>query len=159
MKLTSKATLVDVAFAVCTAGVADEAMGSLGYRRASSGMYEHSDLQITVEFPRGPMSIGRDLIQTWATERRGDERLHILTITDCVRDRFMHFWAWNDRSALELALEVAQRHSERFDADAFRAWTMVEQAADSSYPQEKVDEFFRRLGGVPSGPAQATTEI
>src|SRR5580692_3423309 len=194
MKLASTATLVDVAFAVCTAldragtvgvltggsaatyyvperyqsldvdfvlrfvpqkGVVDEAMSGLGYHRAGTGMYEHSDLPITVEFPRGPMSIGRDLIQTWATERRADELLHILTITDCVRDRFMHFWAWNDRSALELALEVAQRHSERFDAVAFRAWTTAEHAADSSYPQEKVDEFFRRLAAGPSGPAHA----
>ena len=191
------ATLVDVAFAVCTAldragtvgvltggsaatyyfperylsldvvfvlGVVrqreavDEAMGSLGYYRASSGMYEHPDLTITVEFPRGPLGIGRDLIQTWATERRGDELLHIVTVTDCVRDRFMHFWAWNDRSALELALAVAQRHSSRFDFDAFRTWTAAEQAADSSYPQEKVDEFFRRLASSLSGPAQATTE-
>jgi hypothetical protein len=197
MKLASTATLVDVAFAVCTAldragtvgvltggsaatyyvpercqsldvdfvlrfvpqkGVVDEAMSGLGYHRAGTGMYEHSDLPITVEFPRGPMSIGRDLIQTWATERRADELLHILTITDCVRDRFMHFWAWNDRSALELALEVARRHSERFDAGAFRAWAAAEHVADSSYPQEKVDEFFRRLAADPGGSAKATTE-
>ncbi len=187
MNLTNASTLIDVAFAVCTAlarasavgvltggsaatyyvperyqsldvdfvlrvvpqkGAIDEAMGSLGYHRAPTGMYEHSDIPITVEFPHGPLSIGRDLIQTWATERRGDELLYILSITDCVRDRFMHFWAWNDRSALELALEIAQRYSERFDADAFRAWTAAEQVADASYAQEKVDEFFRRLTAI-----------
>jgi hypothetical protein len=198
MKLTNTATLIDVAFAVCTAldragtvgvltggsaatyyvperyqsldvdfvlrvvpqqGAVDEAMASLGYHRAPSGIYEHSDLAITVEFPRGPMGIGRDLIQTWATERRGDELLHVLAVTDCVRDRFMHFWAWNDRSALELALAVAQRHSARFDATVFRTWAAAEQAADSSYPQEKVDEFFRRLAAGPGGHAHPTAEL
>jgi hypothetical protein len=198
MKLTSAASLIDVAFAVCTAldragtvgvltggsaatyyvperyqsldvdfilrivpqkGVVDEVMSSLGYHPAPSGMYEHPDVAITVEFPRGPIGIGRDLIQTWATERRGGELLHVLTITDCMRDRFMHFWAWNDRSALELALAVAQRHRSRFDADAFRAWAKAERAADNSYPQEKVDEFLRRLVSTPGGPAHATTEM
>ena len=116
MKLASTATLVDVAFAVCTA----------------------LDRAGTVGVPTGESAD--------------------ITITDCVRDRFMHFWAWNDRSALELALEVARRHSERFDAGAFRAWAAAEHVADSSYPQEKVDEFFRRLAADPGGSAKATTE-
>lgn len=184
MKLTGSASLVDVAFAVCTAldragtiavltggsaatyyvperyqsldvdfvlravpqrHVVDEAMAVLGFSLAPSGMYEHPDLTITVEFPRGPMGIGRDIITTWSTERRNDELLYVNTVTDCVRDRFMHFWAWNDRSALDAALAVAGRHREAFDAIAFRKWTEAERSADSSYPQEKVDEFLRRL--------------
>ena len=183
MKLTASASLVDVAFAVCTAldrvgtiavltdgsaatyyiperyqsldvdfvlrvvpqrRIVVEAMAGLGFVLAVTGMYEHPDIAITVEFPRGPMGIGRDIIMTWSTERRGDELLYINTVTDCVRDRFMHFWAWNDRSALDVALAVASRHPQAFDA-AFRAWTAAEQAADRSYSQEKVDEFFRRL--------------
>jgi len=184
MRLNSSATLVDVAFAVCTAldragtigvltggsaatyyipdryqsldvdfvlrivpqrRVIDEALAGLGYALVSTGLYAHPDLSVTIEFPRGPMAIGRDLIETWSTELRGDELLHVNTVTDCVRDRFMHFWAWNDRSALDVALAVANRHRSRFDAAAFRAWTEVERTADSSYPQDKVDEFFRYL--------------
>jgi len=187
MKLTGSATLVDVAFAVCTAldhagiigvltggsaatfyipdryqsldvdfvlrvvpqrHVVDEAMRSLGFSLTPGGMFEHPDFAITVEFPHGPMAIGRDILATWSTQRRGDELLHINTVTDCVRDRFMHFWAWNDRSALDVALAVAGRHRARFDATAFRTWTEAERRYDSSYPQEKVDEFFRRLQDV-----------
>jgi hypothetical protein len=182
--LTGASTLVDVAFAVCTAldragtigvltggsaatyyiperyqsldvdfvlriapqkRVLDEAMTSIGYHLAPTGMYEHLDTMITVEFPRGPMAIGRDLIQTWSTKYRSDELLHVNTVTDCVRDRFMHFWAWNDRSALDVALAVAGKHRELFDDTAFRVWTETERIADGSYPQDKVDEFFRRL--------------
>ncbi|MGA2392911.1 MAG: hypothetical protein ABSH03_06145 [Candidatus Lustribacter sp.] len=184
MTLTGSATLIDVAFAVCTAldrvgtigvltggsaatfyvpdryqsldvdfvlrvvpqrHVVDEAMRSLGFSALPSGIYGHPDLAVTVEFPRGPMAIGRDIIRTWSTQRRGDELLHINTVTDCVRDRFMHFWAWNDRSALDAALAVAGRHHEDFDRTAFRSWVEAERAYDSSYPQDKVDEFFRRL--------------
>lgn len=187
MKLTGSATLIDVAFAVCTAldragtigvltggsaatfyvpdryqsldvdfvlrvvprpNVVDEAMRSLGFDAALSGMYENPDLPVTVEFPRGPMAIGRDIIGTWSTQYRGDELLHINTVTDCVRDHFLHFWAWNDRSALDVALAVAVRHREDFDASAFRTWTKAERAYDNSYPQDKVDEFFQRLEHV-----------
>ena len=184
MRLTRSASLVDVAFAVCTAldrvgtvavltggsaatyyiperyqsldvdfvlrvapqqRVVDEALAAIGFAPAPTGMYVHPDIAVTVEFPRGPMAIGRDIIMAWSTERRDDELLHVNTVTDCVRDRFMHFWAWNDRSALDVALAVAQRHRPAFDAIAFREWTAAERAADSSYPQDKVDEFFRRL--------------
>jgi hypothetical protein len=184
MKLTGSASLIDVAFAVCTAldragttavltggsaatyyiperyqsldvdfvlrvvpvrGVVDAAMASLGFVMAPTGMFEQPDTAMTVEFPRGPLGIGRDIITAWSTERRNGELLHVTTVTDCVRDRFMHFWAWNDRSALDVALAVAGRHSQAFDAAAFRAWTAAERAADRSYPQDKVDEFFRRL--------------
>jgi hypothetical protein len=184
MTLTGSATLIDVAFGVCTALdragtigvltggsaatfyvpdlyqsldvdfvlrvvpqrlVVDEAMRSLGFRAIPSGMYEHPNLAVTVEFPRGPMAIGRDILATWSTQHRDDELLHINTVTDCVRDRFMHFWAWNDRSALDVAIAVASRHRESFDATAFRSWVEAERVHDSSYSQEKVDEFFRRL--------------
>jgi hypothetical protein len=184
MKVTGSSSLVDIAFAVCTAldhagivgvltggsaatyyvperyqsldvdfvlriapqrHVVDEAMATTGYALAPSGIYKHPDTSVTVEFPRGPMAIGRDIIQTWSTDRRGEHVLHVNSVTDCVRDRFMHFWAWNDRSALDVALAVATQHRSAFDAAAFRAWTEAERAADSSYSQECVDEFFGRL--------------
>jgi hypothetical protein len=184
MTLSGDATLVDVAFAVCTvldrAGVTavlcggsaatyyaperyqsldadfvlrlaptrtvlDEAMARLGYLPTAAGMYAHPAIVFTVEFPRGPLAIGRDIVTDWSTQRRGDEVLYVTAVTDCIRDRFMHFWAWNDRSALEAALAVARRHRSVFDDSLFRAWTAREMGRDRSYRLEKVDEFFRRL--------------
>ncbi len=184
MTLSGEATLVDVAFAVCTAleragvtavlcggsaatyyaperyqsldadfvlrlaptrRVLDEAMALLGYLPTAAGMYAHQEITFTVEFPRGPLAIGRDIVTDWATQRRGDQVLYVTTVTDCIRDRFMHFWAWNDRSALEAALAVARRHQSAFDVGFFRAWTAREMERDRSYRPEKVDEFLRRL--------------
>jgi hypothetical protein len=184
MTLTAESSLVDVAFAVCTAldrigtvavltggsaatyycpqryqsldadfvlriaparRVIDEAMAGIGFLAGPSGMYAHGESRYTVEFPRGPLSIGRDVITNWLTKRRDDELLYITSVTDCVRDRFMHFWAWNDRSALDVALAVATAHREAFETDVFLGWAQSERQADRSYQQEKVDEFVRRL--------------
>jgi hypothetical protein len=122
-----------------------EAMASLGFE-AKSGMYVHSEIRFTVEFPRGPLSIGRDIITTWDTVRRKEELLHVTSVTDCVRDRFMHFWAWNDRSALEVALAVAKTHGSAFNVKTFQEWTASERVSDRSYQQDRVDEFLHRLG-------------
>jgi hypothetical protein len=42
-------------------------MLDLGFVRAPNGIYAHPNIAITVEFPRGPMAIGRDIIMTWST--------------------------------------------------------------------------------------------
>jgi hypothetical protein len=184
MTLGPDATLVDVAFAVCSAlerirtvavltgGSAatyyvptmyqsldadfvlrfvpdrrafDAALSEIGYTRTPSDMYAHAALPYTVEFSRGPLAIGRDIINEWSTFHREDAVLHVISVTDCVRDRFLHFWAWNDRSALDVALTVARTHREVFEEEAFRDWTERERAADSRYSADRVAEFFRRL--------------
>jgi len=57
----------------------------------------------------------------------------------------MHFWAWNDRSALETAVAVANAHRALFDEAGFRAWTESERTADRSYAQSRVEEFLGYL--------------
>lgn len=128
--LDRDATLIDVAFAVCTAleaigerallvggsaatfyapeayqssdcdfiltfgfetTVIASALASLGFHRAAEGFFRHADLIYTVEFPRGPSYIGIDLVDDYATVRRGTEVLYVYTPTDVVRDRLMHF--------------------------------------------------------------------
>lgn len=128
--------------------VIEGALRTIGFVPNAGGFYAHPQKKITVEFPRGPMAIGRDLVTTWETKRRADERLYVTSVTDCVRDRFLHFWAWNDRSALEVALTVASTHREEFDDDIFRSWCAAERAADRSYDEEKVELFSRRLAGM-----------
>ncbi len=71
--------------------------------------------------------IGRDLITDWSTVQRGQETLHVLSVTDCVRDRFIKFWAWNDRAG-------------------FLAWTARERREEPLYEQRRVDEFLAALG-------------
>ena len=143
MILPVDASLVDVAFAACT--VLDRALATLGYLRAAEGHYRHDRLPYMLAFPIGPLAIGREYITAWRTERRDDRVLHVYTPTDVVRDRFLHYWAWGDRTALDVALAVARAHPAEIDLAAFTAWTARELAADPSYDPSRIGRFLSSL--------------
>jgi hypothetical protein len=121
--------------------IVDRALAAIGYARASHGHYEHARLKYVLEFPVGPLAIGRETIRSWRTERRAGEALHLLTPTDVVRDRFMHFWAWGDRTALDVAVTIARTRRD-VDLRLFRAWVARERAADRSYDPSRVEHFL-----------------
>lgn len=110
----------DFIIAVHGSGGAD-ILAQLGYTRDGSGTYKHTDNHYTVDFPAGPLAIGNDLIKTWDTRHREAELLHILSRTDCIRDRLMWFYTRNDRSSLAAAIGVAQ--SGEIDIDRLRDWS------------------------------------
>jgi hypothetical protein len=116
----------------------------LGFREVGR-IYVHDTVGWSVDFPRGPLAIGRDVVSAWTTVRRDEEVLHVITPTDSVRDRFMHYWAWNDYSGLVQAVAVAKAQSGHVDLDAFRAWTKAEIDEAPVYDQGRVDEFFKAL--------------
>ena len=125
--------------------VVDRALATIGYKRASEGHYRHERLPYTLAFPIGPLAIGREYIASWRTERRDDLVLHVYTPTDVVRDRFLHYWAWGDRTALDVALAVARAHAPEIDLAAFTAWTQRELAADPSYDPSRIGRFLTNL--------------
>lgn len=126
--------------------VVERALASIGYTRASEGAYRHAGLPYALTFPIGPLAIGREYVTTWHTERRGDALLHVYTATDVVRDRFLHYWAWGDRTALDVAVAVARAHPSAVDLPAFRAWIDRELAADGAYETSRIGRFFALLG-------------
>ncbi|HEY0394086.1 MAG TPA: hypothetical protein VGD01_06280 [Candidatus Elarobacter sp.] len=69
----------------------------LGFREEGR-IYVNEAVAWTLDFPRGPLAIGRDVVTAWDTVRQGDRLLHVISATDSVRDRFMHYFAWNDYS-------------------------------------------------------------
>jgi hypothetical protein len=119
-------------------------LAPLGFREKGR-IYVHDAVEWTVDFPHGPLAIGRDIVTTWITDRRGDELLHVVSPTDSVRDRFMHYFAWNDYSGLVQAVAVAKEQPERVDLDAFRAWADLEIAETPVYDRRRVDAFFKAL--------------
>jgi hypothetical protein len=119
-------------------------LAPLGFREEGR-IYVHDAVAWTVDFPRGPLAIGRDLVTEWATVRRDARLLHVISATDSVRDRFMHYFAWNDYSGLVQAVAVAKAQREQVDLDAFRAWTAAEIADAPVYDQRRVDAFFEAL--------------
>ncbi len=82
------------------------ALESLGYRFENE-MFFHQASHFTVEFPRGPLAIGNDVVTNTETIREGDRVLHVVSATDVVRDRLNKYAAWDDFSALSAAVGVA----------------------------------------------------
>jgi hypothetical protein len=98
-------------------------LADLGYSE-HGGTYEHRANPYTVEFPRGPLAVGNDLISTWETIRRKAQILHVLSRTDCVRDRLMWFYTDNDLSALRAAIGVVR--SGVVDHEVIKEWSLRE---------------------------------
>lgn len=126
----------------------DDALRPLGYLRAPERLYEHAEIPFTVEFPPGPLAIGSDTIEVYATEHRGGEVLNVLVPTDVVRDRCMHYWAWGDQVALGIALAVARAHAGSIDIDVIEQWTDRELREASVYDRTRRDHFLSELRRV-----------
>lgn len=87
----------------------NEPLTALGFVEKGQ-TYVHQSTTFTLEFPTGPLAIGSELIHKWDTLRKGDQLLHILTPTDCVRNRLAWFLFNDHYSGLEQALAVANLH-------------------------------------------------
>lgn len=122
------------------------ALAPLGFSRPGDKgrIFGHPSTRYTVDFPKGPLSVGGEYVTETATIQRGDCHLRILTRTDCIRDRLAHFYFWNDYTALTAAVDVAAQQPEDVDWTVLRGWTKRE---GDKYAQ-KFQEFERRLDVV-----------
>ncbi|MEK7349095.1 MAG: hypothetical protein AABZ94_09505 [Candidatus Eisenbacteria bacterium] len=87
----------------------DDALGVLEFRRRGD-RYVHDLVPFFVEFPRGPLGIGKDIrIRAVWRSRRGAKTL-ALSATDSCRDRLAAYYHWRDRQSLSAAVAIALRH-------------------------------------------------
>lgn len=101
------------------------ALAALGFTEKRQ-VYRHAQSHFTLDFPRGPLQVGDEMLTRWRTERRNDEVLHVLTPTDCCRDRLASFLVWNDFSGLEQALAVATAQRTLIEFEVIGAWCQKE---------------------------------
>ena len=126
-------------------GAVDSQLAAIGFRRAVD-CYRHPESPYPIEFPPGPLAVGRELLTSWRTIREGDGILHILHPTDSVKDRLAAFIHWNDRAGLSQALAVARAQSGEIDVLSIEAW------AEGEGGRAKFADFLERLGGGSTGP-------
>lgn len=124
-------------FTIPTRDAAKE-LEALGFFLQNSS-YAHPDNPFTLDFVRGPIQIGEEVVDVWSTLNDGDKILHLLTPTDSIRDRLSAFLFWDDHQSLEVALSIARSQSDHIDLNALRSW--IEREGEI----EKGNEFFRRL--------------
>jgi hypothetical protein len=114
----------------------DAAMAAAGFRR-SGDRYVHPKTKFFVEFPRGPLSIGRDAAVRTVMLRVGASRIRALSATDSCRDRLAAFYFWNDLPSLSAALAIARR--QKVKLSAVKRWSRGEGHG------ELFEQFRRRL--------------
>lgn len=69
-------------------------------------IFKHKDTEFFVEFLPPPPSIGEEPVKEISKIEKGDAILKLLSPTDCVKDRLVSFYHWNDRQSLEQAILV-----------------------------------------------------
>jgi hypothetical protein len=111
----------------CSTSDVDRALSMLGFAREGD-RYVHRLISFFVEFPSGPLGIGRDLKirPVWRTRRAA--RTLELSATDACRDRLAAFYFWKDRQSLAAAVAIAVRHRMAFAK--IRAWSRSEGHAE-----------------------------
>jgi hypothetical protein len=100
---------------------ASGALASLGYSLDGTH-YIHNENPLILEFPMGPLAVGGDLIQKWVTMNNDGLILHIISPTDCCRDRLAGFLFWNDRGSLQQAIYVALAQTEKMHLKTIQRW-------------------------------------
>lgn len=101
--------------------------------------YRHPDSPYPIEFPPGPLAVGRELLTGWRTVQSAEGILHVLHPTDSVKDRLSAFIHWNDRSGLNQALAVAWAIPGEIDLASIEAW------AEGENGRAKFAEFRERF--------------
>ena len=120
-------------------GAPGAVLEDLGFRRVGHD-YRHRVSPFQLEFPPGPLAVGGERIEVWDTHRDGARLLHVITPTDCCRDRLAAFYYFGDRGSLEQACAVFAASQERVDLEIVRVWSEEEGAAG------KYHEFLDRIG-------------
>ena len=115
----------------------ETAMADTGFRPASGRYFRHPATDYYLEFPAGPPSIGGEFLDRWAELPTDHGVIQILSPTQCVMDRLVAYFHWNDPQALEQALLVAGNQD--IDLDAIEAWSEREGA------HTKFETFKRQL--------------
>ena len=116
----------------------DQAMKSIGFKRRDD-QYFHKGTRFFVEFPAGPLGIGRDLAIKPIRVRVGSKGpgIRALSATDSCRDRLAAFYHWADLQSLDAAVLIALRN--RIDLKKIRSWSAREGAS------EGFTQFLREL--------------
>ncbi|MBG0786139.1 MAG: hypothetical protein H0S79_13665 [Anaerolineaceae bacterium] len=86
--------------------------------------FEHPESNHIIEFPPGPLSLGDSIVKDIEEIKFGTGILHLLTPTDCIKDRLAHFYHWGDRQCLSQAVLIAESHQVNFKE--IREWSESE---------------------------------
>src|SRR5258706_124733 len=77
-----------------------------------------------VEFPDGPLSVGEEPVKEISDFELATGTLHVISATDCVKDRLCAYYFWNDQQGLAQAVLVTK--GQRVDLKEVKRWSIAE---------------------------------
>ncbi|MEW6388714.1 MAG: hypothetical protein AB1491_14470 [Thermodesulfobacteriota bacterium] len=100
-----------------------EALAEIGFFEEAR-YFKHPDTKFFLEFPKGPLAVGREPVREVISLEFSTGPLKIISPTDCVKDRLAGFYHWQDRQCLEQAILVAT--TQEIDMGEIERWSKVE---------------------------------
>ncbi len=87
------------------------ALSRIGFKtKGSTRYFEHKDSQWVLTFPTAPPAVSHEQIKSSQVAERvtGVGTIELLSPTDCVKDRLLNYYEYQDEQCLEQAKEVAR---------------------------------------------------
>jgi len=114
----------------------------IGFNETKSRYFKHPECHhLFLEFPPGPVEIGREYpIEPAEVEVMG-QKLKLLSPTDSVKDRLASYVYWQSRANFDQAVLICLRQEERIQYDKVEAWCQSE--GHASVYQELVEAITR----------------
>lgn len=107
--------------------------------------FEHPESEFFVDFPAGPIAVGREPVKDVEELVFSTGRLTILSPTDCVKDRLAAYYYWEDKQSLDQALLVAE--SKPIDLKEVHRWSAAEgKAAEFEAIRSRLAQAVRKRG-------------
>ena len=97
-----------------------DAMHEVGFHQAGRH-FANPETALLVEFPGGPLSVGKQQVSKIDTLEYETGTLRIISPADCVKDRLAAYYHWGDRQSLTQAIMVIQEN--RIDLSEVAAWS------------------------------------
>lgn len=108
---------------LCSRAAIARCMCSLGFVEMNR-YFKHTDTDLLVEFPAGPLGIGNEPITEYEEISTSVGCLRLLSPTDCVKDRLAWFFHTGDTECLEQAYLVARQ--QKVDVEEIEHWSIGE---------------------------------
>jgi hypothetical protein len=102
----------------------EKVLARLGFKKTGKS-FEHPETALFVEFPNGPIAIGKKIpVNPEGKIKSGKTTVTLLSPTQCVMDRLSAWYHWNDTESLEQAVLVSQ--SQPIKIEEIRKWSAGE---------------------------------
>lgn len=99
--------------------------------------FRHDDIEYFIEFVPPPLSVGEEPVKEIFEIKKGKHILKLLSPTECVKDRLIAFYHWDDRQSLEQAILVCRDN--KVNLEEIKRWSVNEGM------NPKYDIFLARL--------------